>query len=74
MNFIANYKVYPTVIDEGVWELTINTGSSISPLGPRFFFGQGCPKFVWQFTSKEEALEASRDWEEYFKVVSKRKK
>jgi hypothetical protein len=29
---------------------------------------------VWQFASKEEALEASRDWEEYFKVVSKRKK
>ena len=74
MNFIANYKVYPTAIDEGVWELTINTGSTINPLGPRFFFGQGCPKFVWHFTDKEKANEASREWEQYFQMVSKKKK
>jgi hypothetical protein len=61
-------------MDEGVWELSVDTGSSTSPLGPRFFFGAGCPNFIWQFTSKKDASEASTEWEEYFKKVAKRRK
>jgi len=52
----------------------VDTGSSTSPLGPRFFFGAGCPEFLWYFTSKEKASEASTEWEEYFKKVAKRRK
>jgi len=59
---------------EGVWGLFVDTGSSTSPLGARFFFGSGCPEFLWYFTSKEKASEASTEWEEYFKKVAKRRK
>lgn len=73
-SFTANYKVYPTAIDEGIWELTINTGSSVSPLGPRFNFGSGCPNFEWEFSDKQKALEACAEWESYFQKVAKKKK
>jgi hypothetical protein len=29
---------------------------------------------VWHFTDKEKANEASREWEQYFQMVSKKKK
>ena len=52
----------------------IDTGSSISPMGPRFAFGGVPPEFQWEFTDKTEGLKACKAWEDYFKEVAKKRK
>jgi hypothetical protein len=73
-SFTENYKVFPVVVGEGLWELQIDTGMTLGPLGPRFNFGGGCPQFIWEFDNKESALKASDEWNHYFKENAKKKK
>lgn len=73
MKFITSYKVFLGQ-DEGCWNLMIDTGSSISPMGPRFSFGGVPPEFQWEFTDKAEGLKACKAWEDYFKEVAKKRK
>ena len=72
-SFITNYKVFLEQ-DEGCWNLMIDTGSSVNPMGSRFGFGGVPPEFKWEFTDKAEGLKACMEWEAYFKEVAKRKK